>query len=51
MRGNDWGKYNSILHMLDSLYDLASSMDDVDVKAKIHQAIQRATDEIVMVSE
>lgn len=50
MRGNDWGKYNSILHMLDSLSDLASSMDDVDVRERIRQAIQKATDEIVMVS-
>ena len=51
MRGNDWGKYHSILHMLDSLYDLASSIDDVDVKARIHQSIQRVVNEIEMVSE
>lgn len=49
MRGKDWGKCESILHMLDSLDELASSMDDNDVKERIHQAIQMAIDDVTKV--
>ena len=49
MRGKDWGKCESILHMLDSLDELASSMDDNDARGVIHQAIQRAIDDVTKV--
>lgn len=50
MRGKDWGKCYSIIHMLDSLYELASSIDDNDMRGIIHQAIRKATDDIVKVT-
>ena len=49
MRGKDWGKCESILHMLDSLDELASSMDDKDVREVIHKAIQMAIDDVTEV--
>ena len=49
MRGKDWGKCESIISMLDFLDNLASSMDDNDVKAEIHQAIQKAIDDVTKV--
>lgn len=50
MRGKDWGKCESIIHMLESLYELASTIDDDDVMAEVHQAIRKATDDIVKVT-
>ena len=49
MRGKDWGKCESIISMLDFLDNLASSMDDKDAKGVIHQAIQRAIDDVTTV--
>ena len=49
MRGKDWGKCESILHMLDSLDELASSMDDKDAREVIHKAIQKAIDDVTTV--
>lgn len=46
MRGKDWGKCDSISSILDALYELASTIDDNDVRAEVHQAIRRATDDI-----
>ena len=49
MRGKDWGKCESILHMLDSLDELASSMDDKDAREVIQKAIQMAIDDVTEV--
>lgn len=46
MRGSDWGMFNSILLMMDSLTDIAKDIKDTDTRNRVTEILTEAVEKM-----